>query len=119
MAKAVFPEPIWALVMQRSTHCCEYCKSQDRFSPVYFTIDHIIPPVLGGTNDLDNLAYACPLCNRLKWGKITAFDPVTILGFPFITRDSMFGKIIFNGAKIFQRLSVCLQLAVQQLLRYA
>jgi hypothetical protein len=77
MAKAIFSEPIRTLVMQRSAHCCEYCKSQDRFSPVYFTIDHIIPLVLGGASDLDNLAYACMLCNRLKWGKIKAFDSVT------------------------------------------
>lgn len=55
MAKVVLPEHIRTLVMQRAAHCCEYCKSQDRFSPVYFTIDHIIPPMLGGTNDPDNL----------------------------------------------------------------
>ena len=65
--------------MQRSGYCCEYCKSQDKFSPVYFTIDHIWPLIEGGTNDIENLAYACMLCNRLKWNKTMALDPVTQL----------------------------------------
>ena len=55
-------------------HCCVYCKSQDKYSPHGFTIDHIIPLSLGGTNDLENLAYACFLCNRLKSNKTEAFD---------------------------------------------
>ncbi len=63
--------------MQRSGHRCEYCQSQDKYSPVFFTIDHIIPISEGGSNDLENLAYACPLCNRLKWQKTTALDSVT------------------------------------------
>ncbi|HRI58211.1 MAG TPA: HNH endonuclease signature motif containing protein [Saprospiraceae bacterium] len=63
--------------MLRSGHCCEYCKSQDKFSPVFFTIDHIIPPLQGGTHDVENLAYSCPLCNRLKWQKVHGVDPVT------------------------------------------
>lgn len=65
--------------MLRSKHCCEYCKSWDKFSPVFFTIDHIIPPLLGGTHDLQNLAYSCPLCNRLKWKKVNAIDPVILI----------------------------------------
>ncbi|MCK6693149.1 MAG: HNH endonuclease [Thermoanaerobaculia bacterium] len=77
MAGTVFPEEIRLKVMLRSRHCCEYCKSLDKFSPVFFTIDHIIPPLQGGTHDLRNLAYSCPLCNRLKWQKINAVDPVT------------------------------------------
>lgn len=77
MAKIVFPETTRILVMQRAEHCCEYCKSQDKFSPVYFTIDHIVPSIEGGSHDIDNLAYACMLCNRFKWGKVLAEDPVT------------------------------------------
>jgi hypothetical protein len=77
MAKVVFSEVTRNLVRQRGMNCCEYCKSQDRFSPVYFTIDHIIPLTSGGTHELDNLAYACMLCNRLKWGKTSAVDLVT------------------------------------------
>lgn len=77
MANTVIPEEIRLQVMVRSGHCCEYCKSQDKFSPVFFTIDHIIPVVKNGTNDPENLAYSCPLCNRFKWQKIHDVDPVT------------------------------------------
>ncbi|HRD82084.1 MAG TPA: HNH endonuclease signature motif containing protein [Saprospiraceae bacterium] len=65
--------------MERASHCCEYCKSQDRFSPVYFSVDHIIPVSMGGSQDIDNMAYACMLCNRLKWNKISVLDPVSQL----------------------------------------
>jgi len=61
-------------VAARAKQCCEYCKSMDTFSPNYFTIDHIIPEPLGGTDALDNLAYACFLCNRLKSNKLSVFD---------------------------------------------
>ena len=33
-----------------------------------------MPQSAGGTSDLDNLAYACFLCNRLKSNKASAFD---------------------------------------------
>lgn len=77
MPKSSITEAIRYQVMLRSNHCCEYCKSQDRFSPVFFTIDHIVPIVENGTDDIENLAYSCPLCNRLKWQKTSAIDPVT------------------------------------------
>lgn len=63
--------------MARANHCCEYCLSQDKYSPNLFTIDHIIPEDSGGDNDPDNLAYACFLCNRLKSNKITGYDQIT------------------------------------------
>jgi hypothetical protein len=68
-------------VAERAKHCCEYCKSLDTFSPNYFTIDHIIPEPLGGTDDLDNLAYACFLCNRLKSNKLNVYDAVSAAWF--------------------------------------
>ncbi len=61
-------------VAARAKHCCEYCKSMDTFSPNYFTVDHIIPGPLGGSDSLDNFAYACFLCNRLKSNKLTILD---------------------------------------------
>lgn len=77
MSNVVFSDYVRTLVRSRSSNCCEYCKSQDKFSPVFFTIDHIVPPNQGGSHDPDNLAYACLLCNRLKWNKLTSYDPVT------------------------------------------
>jgi hypothetical protein len=61
-------------VRTRASSCCEYCKSQDKYSPTAFTIDHVLPQSLDGTSDIENLAYACFLCNRLKSNKIKVFD---------------------------------------------
>lgn len=40
-----------------------------------FTVDHIIPVKLGGTNAEDNLALACFHCNRKKGLNVTGTDP--------------------------------------------
>lgn len=34
------------------------------------TVDHIVPILRGGTNDIDNLAYCCERCNGLKASKL-------------------------------------------------
>ncbi|WP_018621133.1 HNH endonuclease [Spirosoma luteum] len=72
-------------VMSRASKCCEYCKSQDKYSPTAFTIDHVQPQSLNGTSDADNLAYACFLCNRLKSNKSNVFDPITEKWFPLFS----------------------------------
>ena len=64
-------------VISRASKCCEYCKSQDKYSPTAFTIDHVLPQSLDGTSEINNLAYACFLCNRLKSNKLKSFDTTT------------------------------------------
>jgi len=54
-------------VALRAQECCEYCFSQYRYSPDPFSIEHIIPIPTGGSNDLDNLAFACQGCNSRKY----------------------------------------------------
>ncbi len=41
-----------------------------------FDVDHIIPVSRGGSSALDNLAYACSGCNRHKFNRVNALDPV-------------------------------------------
>ena len=65
------------MLLNGARHCCEYCLSQVEYSPDPFSIDHIIPRALGGTDKLDNLAYACLGCNNQKSTADTAPDPVT------------------------------------------
>jgi hypothetical protein len=65
------------LIKQRANNCCEYCKSQAKFSPDSFSIEHIIPRSKGGTSDLDNLAVACQGCNNFKYSHTQAIDPIT------------------------------------------
>ena len=65
MAKLNIPTDVREAVILRASKCCEYCKSQDKYSPTAFTIDHVVPESLDGTSAFENLAYACFLCNRL------------------------------------------------------
>jgi HNH endonuclease len=77
MAKPMIATELRKAVVQRALKCCEYCKSQDKYSPTAFTIDHILPESFDGTTDFENLAYACFLCNRLKSNKLKIFDTST------------------------------------------
>ena len=62
-------------VAERSLYRCSYCQTQEEIVGLHFTIDHIIPESLGGTNELDNLCLACWDCNLIKQSRIAAIDP--------------------------------------------
>ena len=66
-----------ARVVERAKGCCEYCQSQEQYSPDPFSVEHIIPLSKGGPNDLSNLAFACQGCNNRKYTSVEAFDPVS------------------------------------------
>jgi HNH endonuclease len=65
------------LVAIRAVFCCEYCRSQEKYSPDYFSVEHIFPRVKKGTDALFNLAFACLTCNNHKYTAIEAIDPVS------------------------------------------
>jgi len=71
------PAAFKELVAVRAGRCCEYCLSQEEFSPSGFSIEHIIPKSGGGSSEPDNLAFACQSCNNFKYDATTALDPVT------------------------------------------
>ena len=57
-------------VLRRDKFTCLYC---GKSSPnVILEIDHVVPVVDGGTNDLQNLATSCFECNRGKSTKAVA-----------------------------------------------
>jgi len=53
-------------VCERAEKRCEYCRLPDLDSYYGFQADHIISWRHGGKTELNNLAYACPDCNRSK-----------------------------------------------------
>jgi hypothetical protein len=73
----IIPAGIRAKVRSRAMNRCEYCKCQDKYSPHPFTIDHIVPASFNGPSELNNLAYAFFLCNRLKSNKFKVYDRPT------------------------------------------
>src|ERR671925_116739 len=65
-----------AQVRQRAQNACEYCHLHQDDSPLaVLHIEHIIPRIHGGTDDLDNLALACIDCNLHKGTNLTGIDP--------------------------------------------
>ena len=64
-------------VAENAKYCCEYCYSQETFSPDSFSIEHIIPASKNGTDQPENLAFACQGCNSRKYNHTEAIDPVT------------------------------------------
>lgn len=54
---------------------CEYCRIHSDYMFLLFEVDPVIPIKHGGTNAVENLAFACPHCNQHK-----GLDFATILG---------------------------------------
>lgn len=72
------------LVRQRANSRCEYCRisEEDFLAATVFEMEHIMPEAEFSNgdprlNDLANLAWACPSCNRHKSKKTQAQDPAT------------------------------------------
>ncbi len=67
------------LVIQRAKSRCEYCLYPQAVSLFALEIEHIIAEKHRGQTTADNLALACPNCNRLKGSDISLIDPDTDL----------------------------------------
>lgn len=76
-ASPKLPTQLRGLVRQRAKDLCEYCKTNERWQYVRFTIDHVVPLRAGGSDDSENLALACFHCNRRKSNRQTAIDPLS------------------------------------------
>ncbi|MGH9425316.1 MAG: HNH endonuclease [Terriglobia bacterium] len=65
------------LVESRAGQRCEYCRMHQSLQGASFHLEHIMPVSLGGTDDPDNLAWACPRCNLKKSNRVMIVDPAT------------------------------------------
>jgi 5-methylcytosine-specific restriction endonuclease McrA len=69
---------IRAQVRERAQNACEYCHLHQADSPLAaLHVEHIIPKIHGGSEDLDNLALACIDWNLHKGTNLTGIDPET------------------------------------------
>lgn len=68
------PVAIRRAVAQRAFYVCEYCLIAESDTFFGCEIEHIIARKHGGLTVLDNLAYACVLCNRNKGSDIASVD---------------------------------------------
>ncbi|MBD2501964.1 HNH endonuclease [Anabaena azotica] len=65
------------IVRKRANYLCEYCHSPERISTTRFTIDHLIPKSIGGSDELSNLALSCRRCNERRYNFVAGYDPET------------------------------------------
>lgn len=69
------PAQLRQRVFVEANYRCEYCLTSHRLLGMPPTVDHILPVILGGSHDRENLAAACYRCNEYK-GRLThAVDP--------------------------------------------
>ena len=67
-----------ARVWKRARRRCEYCLLFELDSPLApLHVEHIIPKVHGGSDELQNLALACIDCNLHKGTNLTGIDDRT------------------------------------------
>ena len=90
----MFPTSKKSLIWSKTTGSCAYCGGElDNHN---FTVDHIIPRALGGTNDIQNLL---PACNTRKGTKsIEEFRR-------FVAMREATGETIFGQTQVFYLLN--------------
>jgi hypothetical protein len=75
VSKGRVSEALRQKVAERFKFSCAYCLTQQRVAGIGFTVDHIIPEVLGGQTSFENLCLACWDCNLRKQKRVAAHDP--------------------------------------------
>ncbi len=73
----LLPSEVKRAVRKCARNRCEYCQSQEPFSPTTFSIEHIIPRCEGSGDETENLALSCQVCNNRKFTATNARDPLT------------------------------------------
>jgi hypothetical protein len=64
-------------VTERALGRCEYCRFPSDASWLTFEVEHIIAEKHGGATSPENLALACPFCNRAKGSDLASIDAQT------------------------------------------
>lgn len=65
-------------IRSRADDRCEYCSLPQSAEPLFtFHVEHVVARQHGGSDELDNLAWACHHCNRYKGPNLTGIDPLT------------------------------------------
>ena len=63
------------MVRERAGERCEYCLYPQEASFLAFEVEHIIAEKHEGATTENNLALACPYCNRFKGTDLGSLDP--------------------------------------------
>ena len=66
----------------RAGRRCEYCRAPQPVTGIRYHLEHVFPESLGGTDEIDNLALACPTCNFYKSNHLLGIDEEGLAGRP-------------------------------------
>jgi 5-methylcytosine-specific restriction endonuclease McrA len=83
MSGTYVPAALRRLVIERAGARCEYCLYPQGIGFWSFEMEHIVSEKHGGSTTEENLALACPFCNRAKGTDLGSLDPETGLLTPF------------------------------------
>lgn len=99
------PAALKRLVTERAGKKCEYCLFPESASFFSFEIEHIIAEKHDGETVADNLALACPACNRFKGTDLGSVDAETGQLTPFFNPRSQIWEQHFylEGGQIMPR----------------
>lgn len=75
MISSNVPDSVRARVREAAGDRCGYCLSPQQLVMNKLEIEHIIPRVLGGSDEEANLWLSCGLCNRYKGSQSQGIDP--------------------------------------------
>jgi 5-methylcytosine-specific restriction endonuclease McrA len=93
---------------EAQNHRCCYCHvrfSDDRASPYYATLEHVIPISRGGSNNLKNLVVACEACNNIRGSRYKAEE------FGNLIQHGRLGLLMNNMHFIFDKIKANEELA--------
>ena len=77
MSHTYIPQSLRDRVASQARYRCGYCLTAEAIVGTAMEMDHLIPEMLGGLTEEDNLWLACSLCNDHKSGRIASPDPET------------------------------------------
>jgi 5-methylcytosine-specific restriction endonuclease McrA len=61
-------------IRRRANYLCEYCHSPESICTTEFTVDHVIPKSVGGSDKVENLALACRRCNERRYNFVAGYE---------------------------------------------
>ena len=86
----------------RAGRRCEYCRAPQPATGICYHLEHVFPESLGGTDDVDNLALACPTCNYYKSNHLLGLNEEGLAGQPLFNprKDQWDENFEFDRAKL-------------------
>ncbi|SRR5579885_623079 len=77
MSRSYISPALRQLVRERAAERCEYCRYPQAMALLTFEVEHVVAEKHNGATASDNLALACPYCNRFKGTDLGSLDPET------------------------------------------